>query len=982
MKNPLHMKTSQDTETIWRFSVQYRDGFRDAEAEAVKHDAADLGIQGIERVSIARIYYLIGVLDERDRERLSELVADPITQMVRCEPVDLSALTEVDRDLSCGWVVEVAYRPGVRDPVEDSLKKGAKDLGVTSLQAVHTSKAYTFFGSIGEADLKRLCDKLLVNATIQWILTPSHLQELIRWKSPQAVSVETVPLCEVTDTALIEISRDHQLSLNREEMQAIQAYFRRQGREPTLIELETLAQTWSEHCKHKTLRGPVLYTEEVAGRVQKRTFSNLLKETIMRVTEELAKPWCVSVFTDNAGIVRFDEAYHVCFKVETHNHPSALEPFGGASTGIGGVIRDILGTGLGAKPIASCDVFCVADPDLPMEKVPEGALHPKRILRGVVAGVKDYGNKMGIPTVNGAVLFDERFVGNPLVFCGNVGLLPSDKVKKRVAPGMAIVLVGGRTGRDGIHGATFSSLALTQESEWTSAASVQIGDPVTEKKLADALLQARDEGLFASVTDCGAGGLSSAVGEMGAGCGAKVHLEKVPLKYAGLSPTEIWISESQERMVLAVEQDRLGRLLQLFQEREVEATPIGEFTDSGKLELFYHGKRMGELEMSFLHEGVPRIPRVAHWVRPQWPTPHVPWPQDCAQRLLDLLRRWDTCSKEWIVRQYDHEVQGGSVLKPIGLGPSDAAVVRPRLDSFRAVILANGIAFRYGDLDPYWMAACAVDEVVRQVVAVGGSLDRLAILDNFCWGDPTRPEVLGSLVRAALGCSDAALAFGTPFISGKDSLYNEYRWLDRTIQIPGTLLISGLGVVEDARRVISMEAKRPGDFLYIVGWTRKELGGSAYYDLLKIQGGEVPRVDFEKAPRQLRTLADAIRCGWVRAAHDCSEGGVAVAAAEMAFSGGLGLTLDLRSLPLEGDREEKWREDEALFSESASRLLVEVPPEHRKDFEEVLAGFPVGCLGRFDATDIFRVIGFDGRPILEVGLDTLRQAWMEPFRSW
>jgi phosphoribosylformylglycinamidine synthase len=349
---------------------------------------------------------------------------------------------------------------------------------------------------------------------------------------------------------------------------------------------------------------------------------------------------------------------------------------------------------------------------------------------------------------------------------------------------------------------------------------------------------------------------------------------------------------------------------------------------------------------------------------------------------LDLLRRWDTCSKEWIVRQYDHEVQGGSVLKPIGLGPSDAAVVRPRLDSFRAVILANGIAFRYGDLDPYWMAACAVDEVVRQVVAVGGSLDRLAILDNFCWGDPTRPEVLGSLVRAALGCSDAALAFGTPFISGKDSLYNEYRWLDRTIQIPGTLLISGLGVVEDARRVISMEAKRPGDFLYIVGWTRKELGGSAYYDLLKVQGGEVPRVDFEKAPRQLRTLADAIRCGWVRAAHDCSEGGVAVAAAEMAFSGGLGLTLDLRSLPLEGDREEKWREDEALFSESASRLLVEVPPEHRKDFEEVLAGFPVGCLGMFDATDIFRVIGFDGRPILEVGLDTLRQAWMEPFRSW
>ncbi len=992
---------------FWRFSVRRRAAFPDAEADRLKGDIADLGVSGVERAEVMRVYYVGGELSEEERRRIAvELLADPITEECAFEAVPQRGQTLRGQTLqgltpegSC-CTVEVTYRSGVRDPVEDSLKKGAEDLGIRGIRQVHTAKEYRLIGPLSSEGLSRICEKLLVNAAIQEVVTPETLAQLLRPIPAAAVPIDTVHLGSASDTVLQRVSLDHQLSLNLEEMRAIQAYFRTEGREPTLIELETLAQTWSEHCKHKTLRGTVVYTEEAAGRAEKRVISNLLQETIMRTTEELKKPWCVSVFKDNSGVIEFDEKFHLCFKVETHNHPSALEPFGGASTGVGGVIRDILGTGCGAKPVASTDIFCFAPPDLPPASVPPGVLHPRRIIKGVVAGVRDYGNKMGIPTVNGAVLFDERFVGNPLVYCGNVGLLPVGKVEKRVSPGMVIVVAGGRTGRDGVHGATFSSISLVPESEVVSATAVQIGDPITEKKLADALIEARDRDLFCAVTDCGAGGFSSAVGEMGADCGARVELEKVPLKYAGLTPAEIWISESQERMVMAVPEEKLEPLLQLFRERGVEATAIGRFTDTRELELLFRGAPVGRLKMEFLHHGVPQVARPARWSAeapgaasasgsrsaPRPVEPVIPRPGDLTAVLLGLLGRWDTCSKEWIVRQYDHEVQGGSVLKPIGLGPSDAAVFRPRLDSAKGVILANGINFRYGDLDPYWMAALAVDEVVRQVVSVGGDPDRLAILDNFCWGDPTRVEVLGSLVRAALGCADAARAFGTPFISGKDSLHNEYRVGEKTIQIPGTLLISGIGVMEDAGRAVSMEAKRPGDFLYRVGTTRKELGGSAYLSLLGVSGGQVPRVDLARAPAQMRALSQAIGRGLAVAAHDCSEGGLAVAAAEMAFAGGVGLTIRLPSVTVPGGGRgadaDPLREDEALFSESASRILVEVSQEQAAAFEQAMSGHPLFRIGQFQPGPLFRVQDAQGEVIVEAELEKLRQAWERPFRGW
>ena len=533
-------------------------------------------------------------------------------------------------------------------------------------------------------------------------------------------------------------------------------------------------------------------------------------------------------------MIRFDEQNNVVFKVETHNHPSALEPYGGANTGLGGVIRDPLGTGMGAKPVANTDVFCFAPPDTSADAVPPGVLHPRRIMKGVVAGVRDYGNRMGIPTVNGAIYFDPRYLANPLVYCGNIGIIPRDKSHKETRPGDLIVAVGGRTGRDGIHGATFSSAELTHESETVSGGAVQIGNAITEKMLLDVVLAARDRGSDHAITDCGAGGFSSAVGEMGEKIGAEVWLDRAPVKYEGLSYTEIWISEAQERMVLAVPPEKWDELSALCASEGVEATAIGRFVPSGRLTLQYGEQQVGELSMEFLHGGRPPVVRDAVYLPPAvQPLDRVEKKGDFTGDLLRILGSLNVASKEWVIRQYDHEVQGGSVIKPlVGVandGPSDAAVLRPLLGSRRGLVVACGMNPCYGELDPYWMAASAIDEAVRNCVAVGADPARIAILDNFCWGNADRPETLGSLVRAALACHDVAVALGTPFISGKDSLNNEFRPAGgEPISIPPSLLISALGQVEDVSRCVTMDLKEPGNLLYLVGWTKNEMGGSHY----------------------------------------------------------------------------------------------------------------------------------------------------------
>ncbi|MFA5275800.1 MAG: phosphoribosylformylglycinamidine synthase subunit PurL [Candidatus Omnitrophota bacterium] len=961
----------------YKIEIADKRGVFDAVGTGILKDIRDLGINSVGSVKFIQIYTIEGDISGIQIEKIcSELLTDKISQ-----DYIIGGREPLSSQTSEQFIIEVAYNPGVMDPVEDSTLKGIRDLGIEAALTIKTAKKYIIHGKLSQQELKTISEKLLYNKLIQHIVRPG--QELKHAETSYEFKLINVDLLTAGDKELLEISKRGQLFLNSNEMRAIKGYFKKLKRNPTDCELETVAQTWSEHCFHKTFRGKIDYKEKgkYFKKLKVKKIDGLLKSTIMKVTKELHKPWCVSVFTDNSGVIKFDDKYNVCFKVETHNHPSALEPFGGANTGIGGVIRDPLGTGLGAKPILNTDVFCFGPPELPFSKVPEGSLHPKRVMKGVVSGVRDYGNKMGIPTVNGAVLFHEGFVGNPLVYCGTVGIMPNDKSFKKTNIGDLIVVVGGRTGRDGIHGATFSSGELTHESEKVSSGAVQIGNPIQEKKVLDGILKARDLNLYTAITDCGAGGLSSAVGEMGADTGARVDLDKVPLKYSGLSYMEIWISESQERMTLSVAREKVEKLMKVFNDENLEATVIGEFTNTKKLELYYKNNLVCNIDMEFLHAGPPKISRDAVFVQAQHKEPKIPLEKDLTKSLLSLLSHYDIASKEWIIRQYDHEVQGGSVLKPLtGIvndGPSDASINKPLLDSKKGIIVSNGINFRFGFIDPYWMAVSCIDEALRQVISVGGSLKETAILDNFCWGNPDKPDRLGSLVRASYGCYDAAKGFGVPFISGKDSLYNEYTVKGKSLSIPGTLLISAISVMDDVQKTVSMYAKESGDLIYIVGETFNELGGSHYYDLYRAIGDNVPKVDLKKAKLIFDSLAKATSSGLIKAMHDCSDGGFAVAAAEMAFSGGLGMELFLSEVPY--NSKEK-RNDFILFSESNSRFIVEVAKKKQKQFESLLKKIPFGLIGCVTDKKYFKVHGLDCEVCIQADIKDLKETWQKPFR--
>lgn len=795
--------------------------------------------------------------------------------------------------------------------------------------------------------------------------------------SPRPAKSKIIPIVRMTDEALIKLSRENTLSLSLLELHAIQAYYRGVLRDPTDVELETVAQTWSEHCRHKTIHASIESDEDGI----RYAYQDLIKETIMQATHELAKPWCLSVFKDNAGIMEVDDLHAVAFKVETHNHPSALDPYGGANTGIGGVIRDILGAGLGAKPIFNTDVFCVGPHDLPRAKVPAGVLHPARVLKGVVKGVRDYGNRMGIPTINGSIFVDDSYTCNPLVFCGTAGLMPKKAIEKSVKSGDIVVVIGGRTGRDGIHGATFSSAELEKD---LPASLVQIGNPITEKKMTDALLRARDEGLYRAITDCGAGGLSSAVGEMGETTGVKVELRDVLLKYEGLSPWEIWLSEAQERMVLAVPPNKLKALLALMKEEGVEATPIGKFTRTRQLEVMYFGKRVCWLDMDFLHHGMPKLKLIGSWKPPIHEDKSIREVNDYSATLLTLLSHPVVASKEWIVRQYDHEVQGRSVIKPLqgarADGPGDASVVRAFPDQWTGIAVSNGMNPWYSQIDPYWMAAAAVDEALRNIIAVGGRYDRTALLDNFCWGRTQEPQAVGSFARTVRACGEVSKQLGIPFISGKDSLNNEFTLANGVSQvILPTLLISAISVVPDIRQCVTMDLKSSGNLLYIIGKTKAELGASLYYRHYEMVGRRLPMVDFELAPRLFRFLEGAITNGWIRACHDCSEGGMVVTMAEMAMAGRIGMQVDLKDLPSDGSLH---RADEALFSESQTRWIVEIEHKHRKAFEQAAIGMPVAVVGRTTKDQRVTIRDRKGAVRVRIEIDRLAAAWKRPFQKW
>jgi phosphoribosylformylglycinamidine synthase subunit PurSL len=968
---------------LWHIQIAPAHGHPDRLGDRLAAQAALSGLAGPWSIGTSRGFLIEGSVTETELDRAARDVL-----------VDRVVESHTIRPSRAGWegpgtIVHVLPKPGVTDPEAESALALLRSLGY-AVSGVRTIRTYRIKGPL--ENLPRLISRVLANDAVEQAVEGSLPFDQLGGGQPYRFERIEIPLRALDDQQLVDLSKSGQLALGLAEMKTIQRHFAEVGRDPTDCELETLAQTWSEHCSHKTLRGRISF--------QGRTIDNLLKQTIFGATHELGCDWLVSVFSDNAGVIRFDDEHDVCFKVETHNHPSAIDPYGGANTGLGGVIRDALGTGLGAKPICNTDVFCVASPDLPPDQVPAGVLHPRRVLEGVVAGVRDYGNRMGIPTVNGALAVDPGYLANPLVFCGTVGVLPRGMSDKRVVPGDRIVAIGGRTGRDGIHGATFSSAELTGESEAVSGGAVQIGNAITEKMVLDVIIQARDRRLFHAITDCGAGGFSSAVGEMGADLGATVDLDRAPLKYEGLSYTEIWISEAQERMVLAVPPENWPALKELCNSEGVEATDLGEFVDSGRLTLRYHGELVADLSMTFLHEGRPVVVREATWTPPAdlpEPSPSrtdfgagsngdtigqgkLPTRTAFTADLLSLLSHGDVCSKEWIVRQYDHEVQARTVLKPLvgenDDGPGDAAVILPVRGSTRGLAVGCGLNPRYGKIDPYQMAACVIDEAIRNCVAVGADPDRIALLDNFCWGNTERPETLGSLVLAAEGCRDTSLAYRTPFISGKDSLYNEYTHEGRSLAIPPTLLISAIGQVPDVRRCVTMDFKQPGNFIMLLGVTRSELGGSIWAGLHHERGGRVPRVDTVLGRRIFIALHAAINRGIVRSCHDLSEGGLAVALAEMAIAGGVGADVTLDGVR----REDHGLGDHALlFSESPTRFIIEISPVHLESLRHIAFDLPLGMLGMVtDRDDGLIVKASDERVLINETVAGLKAAWQQP----
>lgn len=952
-------------DVIHRFSVTSRTA-DDPRAASLLAAAHAIGFTELTQLACEDRYFLEGSLSETEKRRLAaELLSDPIAQ----EGSWQMAYAKPDRTGHVR-VIEAALRPGVTDPIAEQILRGAKLLGIQTLHRVATGQRFTLSSSrpLNDKELHRLAQRLLVNPVIH-----HYALDILSLNFPninQAThQIETIALRNLDTAQLVALSIERRAALDEQEMLAIQAYYRQIERDPTDVEFETIAQTWSEHCSHKTFRANITCDDG-------STVPGLLKTYIRAATETINAPWVASAFVDNAGIIDFDEEYQIAFKVETHNHPSAIEPFGGANTGLGGVIRDVLG--VSAKPIAATDIFCFGPQDVQLADLPEGVLHPRRIQTGVVAGVQDYGNKTGIPTVNGAIFYNPGYISNPLVYCGCVGLLPKNSHKRAPQPGDRIVVLGGRTGRDGLRGATFSSMTMDAQTGEVAGASVQIGDPVIAKGLIEVVTRARDLNLYTAITDCGAGGLSSAVGEMASNTGADVDLKDVPLKYAGLEPWEIWLSEAQERMVLAVPAANLAAVQTICDTYSIELTNLGEFTATGHLVVRYQNNIMLDLANEFLFDGMPQremtasLPSIPKPVAPMLPNINT---LNCNQLILQLLSHPNIASKERVIRRYDHEVQGATVIKPLtGVlndGPSDACVLRPLVTKGkRGIVLSNGLNPLLGLYDPYRMAVSVIDEAVRNAVAVGADPDRLAILDNFCWGDPKRASTLGDLVAANRGCCDAAMHYRTPFISGKDSLNNEYVSSDGARHaIPPTLLISAIGIIEDINNAVTMDFKTAGSTIYLLGSTQAEFAGSHLQALIPTLqlGNTVPGLP-SYTPSLYRTLHQAMRQHLVEACHDLSEGGLAIALAEMCIAGRLGCQINLPN------------NDDALvslFSESNGRLLVAVAANHCQAFEQQFTGELQGlvtCLGTVTENNKM-IIQQHNKALVTLSVDELVTAW-------
>jgi len=1015
---------------IRRLEVKFKDGFVDTRGERIRRKLANwLGIK-VSKVKVVDIYTIDANLSDEQFEIIRKnIFLDPVTQIASYaqHTVDKSLAADFD------YLIEVGFLPGVKDNVGETSKRAIEDLLKIELkpnEAVYTSTQYLIKGeNLTKDKMVHIARDLLANELIQhWkILSYSEWKKegikptIPKVEIPHRPEVKEIDL-NISDVELIELNKKRSLALNLADMLTIKKYFQTQAvikereevglsSKPTDVELEVIAQTQSEHCKHRIFNAIVNYkaclpSGKKNGNIE--TIDSLFNSYIKRATKEIekSKNWIVSTFWDNAGVVRLNKNWYYIVKCETHNSPSALDPFGGAITGIVGVYRDPMGTGKGSKIIAGTYGFCTGSPFYKGELRPK--MHPRRLLEGIVEGVRDGGNKSGIPTPYGIVFFDDNYIGKPLVFVAAIGIMPAEIKSesshiKKIDSEDLILMVGGRVGKDGIHGVTEASL---EHGAWITAGHVQIGDPFTQKKVQDFLLEARDMGLYKCITDNGGGGLSSSIGEtsrLSNGC--ELHLDRVPLKYEGLDPWEILLSESQERMTLAVSPNNIEQIKELARKHAVELSVLGKYTNSGKFHVLYKGKSVAYLDMEFLHGGFPRLNLDAEWKPELEKEPVLPQNINHNDVLKEMLSRINIASKEWIERQYDHEVQGGSVVKPY-LGQdndilSDAAVIRPLLDSFEGLAIAAGINPKYSKIDAYHMTACALDEAVRKVLAVGASLDQIAMNDNFCWPNsiydaeknPDGKHKLAQLVRANKALYEYTKAFGTPCISGKDSMFIDGNIVDsfgKVHKISGlpALQFTAVAKIDDVRKCITMDAKQPGDLVYLLGFTKDELGASEYYEMFGWVGRNVPKVDVKEAVKLYKALNRAIDEGIVSSCHGCYRGGLGIALALKAIAGGHGLCIDLAKVPISQDvgipidRDANIREDKILYSESPSRFIVTISSENKKRFEEVFKGLVFACIGNITQDKKFVVRGLNNKEILDLDLDELKKAWKKTFGNF
>jgi len=957
---------------IYRIEIGLKDGVPDARGRGVIHRAEGALKMAIAECRTRDVYKVVANINDVKAAVVQKTFADPV--------VAESAMGRLAAPSSFDWMLEIGFKPGVTDNVGRTARGALKDIVGRELEweeQVYTCIQYFLSGNLSREDVEHLGKDLLANTLIQTISVFSREEWLAAEPDISApifddhseIKVNVIELPD-DDAKLMRISSEGILSLSLEEMRTIRAHYLRDDVKahraeldlpewPTDIELECIAQTWSEHCSHKIFAGTVNYKDEETG--EEETINSLYKTYVKASTKKIEESidWLVSVFTDNAGIVKFNEDIHLVYKVETHNSPSALDPYGGSMTGIVGVNRDPLGTGMGASLVSNVWGYCLGSPFYDKE-IPEGLMHPRRIRDGVHEGVIDGGNQSGIPYSRGFECFDERFLGKPLVYCGTMGTIPVEVTggpseRKEIEVGDWTVMCGGRIGKDGIHGATFSSEELRTESP---AQAVQIGDPLTQRKLYEFLLEARDLGLFRCITDNGAGGISCSFGEMGKySGGCECELAGAPLKYEGLQPWEVLVSEAQERMTLAVQPEKREEFEALAKQRDVEVAFMGKYNDSGYFTVKQDGKVIASLDMDFLYEtGCPTLVMPGVWKKPEVPAPSVDAQADYSETLTKLMGDLNLCSREYKSRIYDGEVKGLSVVKPyVGVNsdvPTDATVMRVEYDNDRGAVLAEGINPWYSDIDTYDMTTSVIDEAVRRVIAVGGDLNRIAILDNYCWPDPVASEKtpdgaykMAQLVRSNKALYDLTTAYKTPAVSGKDSCKNDSTRGGKKISIPPTLLVSSIGQIDDVKKAVTMPLKDAGDLIYVIGETKDELGASAYYRLLAEEqgaptnyGGTVPAVDADKALEIYAAMNKATAAGLFKSATTPSKGGLAVSLALTAIGGQLGASVDLSSL---GEFDAATQ----LFSESNSRFIVSAAPEKATELESLFAGLPISKIG-------------------------------------